>query len=162
MGAPSLPSAAWRELYDAIDAIVRPVLAASGLFGDGDQTDEIVVDHVGYVLSMPGAPGQVWHPDAVDRVGLVNAFVPLVPLSDANGPTALALGSHRPPRPACPRVVRPLLHVGEVLLFDWRTWHRGCANSSPADRPVAYVTYVRRGVVGASYKRGLPSLERAA
>ena len=47
-----------------------------------------------------------------------------------------------------------------MLLFDWRTWHRGCANRSRADRPVAYVTYARRGVDGAaSYKRGLPSLE---
>ena len=162
-GAPSIASAPWQELLNAIDPIVRPVLAASGLFGDGDQSDdEIVVDHVGYVLSMPGAPGQMWHPDCVDRVGLVNVFVPLVPLSEANGPTALALGSHRPPRPSCPRVVRPLLNVGEVLLFDWRTWHRGCANSSPADRPVAYVTYVPCGVEGASYKRGLRALERSS
>lgn len=112
------------------------------------------------VLSLPGAPHQMWHPDCVQRVGLVNAFVPLVALSDANGPTALALCSHEPPRPCCPRVVRPLLAAGEVLLFDWRTWHRGCANASPADRPVAYVTYARRGVEGNRlYKGSLPSLE---
>ena len=149
-------AALWQALLAAIDPLVRPVLAASGLFGG---EDELCVEAVGYVLSMPGAPGQVWHPDSEQKVGLVNAFVPLVPLSDANGPTALALGSHRSPRPCCPCVVRPLLAAGEVLLFDWRTWHRGCANRSPADRPVAYVTYARRGVDGASYKRGLPSLE---
>ena len=108
-------------------------------------------------LCVPAA--QVWHPDTFKQPGLVNAFLPLVPLSEVNGPTALALGSHRPPRPCCPRVVRPLLEAGEVLLFDWRTWHRGCANSSRADRPVAYVTYARRGVEGASYKRDLQSLE---
>ena len=120
----------------------------------------MTVDAVGFVLSQPGAPGQMWHPDAETRVGLVNVFVPLVPLSEANGPTALAPCSHVPPRPGCPHVVRPLLAAGEVLLFDWRTWHRGCANTSDADRPVAYVTYARRGVEGASYKQGLPSLER--
>lgn len=156
--ASSGSAALWQALLDAIDPLVRPVLAASGLFGNGE--DDLCVEAVGYVLSMPGAPGQVWHPDSERKVGLVNAFVPLVPLSDANGPTALALGSHRVPRPCCPCVVRPLLAAGEVLLFDWRTWHRGCANHSPADRPVAYVTYARRGVDGAaSYKRGLPSLE---
>ena len=152
-------TAPWRALLEALDTIVRPVLAASALFGSDD---EIEIDHVGFVLSEPGAPAQMWHPDCESRIGLVNAFVPLVPLTAANGPTALALCSHRPPLPCCPRVVRPLLAAGEVLLFDWRTWHRGCSNSSLADRPVAYVTYVRRGVERASYKRTLPSLEDRA
>ena len=152
-------TAPWRALLEALDPIVRPVLKASALLGSDD---EIEIDHVGFVLSEPGAPAQMWHPDCESRIGLVNAFVPLVPLTDANGPTALALCSHRPPLPCCPRVVRPLLAAGEVLLFDWRTWHRGCSNSSLADRPVAYVTYVRRGVEGAAYKRSLPSLEDRA
>jgi hypothetical protein len=152
-------TAPWRALLEALDPIVRPVLKASALLGSDD---EIEIDHVGFVLSEPGAPAQMWHPDCESRIGLVNAFVPLVPLTDANGPTALALCSHRPPLPCCPRVVRPLLAAGEVLLFDWRTWHRGCSNSSLADRPVAYVTYVRRGVEGAFYKRSLPSLEDRA
>ena len=157
----------WLALLGAIDALVRPVLAASSLFAIGADGEpdggEVCIEAVGFVLSQPGAPAQLWHPDSEHQVGLVNAFVPLVPLTDANGPTALALGSHTGPehRPACPRVVRPLLNAGEVLLFDWRTWHRGCANNSAADRPVAYVTYARRGVEGASYKRGLPSLEAA-
>ena len=57
-----------------------------------------------------------------------------------------------------PRIVQPALAAGEVLLFDWRIWHRGLANHSDRDRPVAYVTYARRGVRGASYKDELPSL----
>lgn len=152
-------AAPWRALLAAIDPLVRPVLLSSGLFGGGDD-DELCIEAVGCVLSLPGAPGQMWHPDCKSRVGLVNAFVPLVPLSEANGPTAVALGSHQPPRPTCPKVVRPLLAAAEVLLFDWRTWHRGCANVSTADRPVAYVTYARRGIQGnATYKCDLPSLE---
>lgn len=163
---PSSSSVApWRALLACIDALVRPVLTASGLFGEarGDaDADKLCVEAVGFVLSLPGAPGQVWHPDSEAQVGLVNVFVPLVPLSDANGPTAVALGSHGgggAARPSCPRVVRPLLDAGEVLLFDWRTWHRGCANTSADDRPVACVTYARRGVEGASYKRAMPTLE---
>ena len=86
--------------------------------------------------------------------------MPLVLLSDANGPTALALVTHRAETAeGRPRVVRPLLAPGEKLLFDWRRWHRCCANHSHTDRPVAYVTYARRGVTGAAYKAGLPSLE---
>ena len=151
------PSAGpWQSLLEAIDPLVKSVLVASGGFGG---EDELCIEAMGFVMSQPGAPGQQWHPDS-ERTGLVNAFVPLVHLSDANGPTALALASHRSPRPCCPCVVRPLLAAGEVLLFDWRTWHRGCANHSLTDRPVAYVTYARRGVEGAtSYKGDLPSLE---
>ena len=91
-------------------------------------------------------------------MGLVNVFVPLVPLSEANGPTALALCSHRPPRPGCPRVVRPLLAAGELLVFDWRTWHRGGHNATDVDRPVACVAYNAKGVRVHKYKDGLPSL----
>ena len=153
-GQPSSSSAPWEALLVAINSLVRPVLAASGLFGSS--SDELCVEAVGCVLSLPGAPDQprhpsytrmhmnvlsmhmhmhahgvhcmhvcapgapdqLWHPDCVRRVGLVNAFVPLVPLSDTNGPTALALASHTPPIPCCPLVVRPLLAAGEVTLID--------------------------------------------
>ena len=114
---------------------------------------------MGVVLSLDGAPCQQWHPDSEFQTGLLNVFVPLVDLTPSNGPTQLALGSHRTPRPCWPPTVAPLLEAGSMLVFDWRVWHRGLGNTSGAERPLVYVTYARAGVEGASYKAGLPSLE---
>lgn len=145
----------YATLLAAVDRLVRPVLCASGLFGEAPAE----VEAVGCVLSLPGAPCQAWHPDSEHQVGLVNAFVPLVNLTEANGPTSLELGSHlRGQRSCWPPTVSPLLAAGEVLLFDWRVWHRGSANLSDEERPVAYITYAAAGVEGASYKASLPSL----
>jgi len=57
-------------------------------------------------------------------------------------------------------VVRPTLAAGSLLIFDWRTWHRGGANVSEHDRPVACVAYQAKGVQVHHYKKGLPSLVR--
>ena len=51
--APSV--APWRALLDALDLLVRPVLAASGLFGENGA--DPCVEAVGCVLSLPRAPG---------------------------------------------------------------------------------------------------------
>ena len=154
----------WAALLAAVDPIVRPVLCRSTeLFPDGD--DSIRVEAVGCVLSLPGAPEQSWHPDSPDEVGLVNVFVPLLDLTESLGPTALGVRSHRhdggdgsKPHLAAHNIVRPLIRAGGLLIFDWRLWHRGGANTGTSERPVAYITYARRGVEGTSYKRGLPSL----
>lgn len=146
---------AYAALLGAVDRLVRPLLRASRLFG----AEAAEVEAVGCVLSLPGAPSQAWHPDSEHQVGLLNVFVPLVALSSANGPTSLELGSHTGRRRCCRRVVNPQLAAGELVLFDWRTWHRGGANRSDAERPVAYITYARVGVEGASYKLTLPSLD---
>jgi hypothetical protein len=125
--------AAWRALLAAVDPIVRPLLLASGLFGC---EDELEVEAVGCVISMPGAPDQRWHPDSEEQLGLVNVFVPLVDVDEINGTTALALGTHTPKRAsfeecaAEAQVVRPHLQRGSVLCFDWRVWHRGGGNLS--------------------------------
>ena len=39
----------------------------------------------------------------------------------------------------------PTLRRGELLLFDYRTLHRGLANRDVASRPVAYVVYAAQG-----------------
>ena len=73
-----------------------------------------------------------------------------------NGPTELRPGSHvwadSPfgPRPrwdeATTATVSPELAVGEVLIFDYRTYHRGRANRCDTPRPVGYLVFSRRGV----------------
>ena len=129
---------------------------------------------------------QNWHPDEALTVGLATCFVPLVDLDDTNGPTELALATHLDPvtpntalrydfspQNACTRdaergwtaqhpsglvLVKPLLAAGQLLLFDWRTWHRGGPNQSQCERPLAYVTYhaTKVQVRGDSHSARLP------
>jgi ectoine hydroxylase-related dioxygenase (phytanoyl-CoA dioxygenase family) len=103
--------------------------------------------------------------------GLVNAFVPLVATSSVNGTTNLVPGSQRvqlymAPAPTpnanampseAPKPIRqasidaeaasPELAAGEVLLFSYRTRHRGGGNPSNERRPVMYYTFGADGKV---------------
>lgn len=79
----------------------------------------------------------------------INVFVPLVPLTEENGPTQFSLGSHQwglvwaddeKDGVIDYRFTGP---VGSVILFDYRTVHRGTANLGEAARPVAMLIYGR-------------------
>jgi len=102
------------------------------------------LDRAGCVISMPGAPDQLYHQDG-EVSGLVNAFVPLVPLTEQNGGTEFKPGTHAV---NCKQdaTVKPLASSGEIILFDYRILHRGCANHDVKPRPVAYMTYASPGV----------------
>ena len=119
------------------------------------------VDSVGCVTSLEGAPDQHFHPDGTAD-GLVNVFVPLVPVLADNGPTEFRPGTHvwtasslgdapdwdeRRQHPIAPLLPEP---GRAVLLFDYRCYHRGLANRSQEPRPVAYVAFsTRSGVTDA-------------
>ena len=158
---PTMP-AAWEELRVAVEAVVRPILALRAEASDG-----VRVDSAGCVTSLAGAPEQHFHPDGT-AVGLVNCFVPLVPVTDENGPTELRPGSHewvdtpygREPRwderkqsAVTPTLPRP---GHEMLLFDYRVYHRGRANRSTQSRPVAYVAFSTRD--GVSDRHNFPDV----
>eukprot|EP00316_Scyphosphaera_apsteinii_P002117 CAMPEP_0119301188 /NCGR_PEP_ID=MMETSP1333-20130426/3003_1 /TAXON_ID=418940 /ORGANISM="Scyphosphaera apsteinii, Strain RCC1455" /LENGTH=288 /DNA_ID=CAMNT_0007303191 /DNA_START=170 /DNA_END=1033 /DNA_ORIENTATION=+ len=153
--------ACWVALHAAIDTLVRPVLEAAhfqlerlDLTNIGNPPDStarvIAVDSAGCVISLPGAPDQHFHPDGTAR-GLVNVFVPLLSICALLGPTELQPGSHvwrqstlgPEPRNAA-QPISPLLQRGELLLFDYRTMHRGRANMTMQPRPIAYVVYSMR------------------
>ena len=72
----------------------------------------------------------------------INVFVPLVALG-VNGATEFALGSHRRGFDRSPARAAPRCALGDAVLFDYRTWHRGLANESDADRPVLYLVVAR-------------------
>ena len=72
----------------------------------------------------------------------INVFVPLVALGE-NGATEFALGSHRRGFDRSPARAAPRCALGDAVLFDYRTWHRGLANESDADRPVLYLVVAR-------------------
>jgi len=103
---------------------------------------------------------QNWHRDGealFDHVQLpphcVTVFVPLVDVTEANGPTEFYPGSHERKRehyyagteegachlPTC----APCLVCGSALLFDYRLVHRGTANTTDTDRPMLYFVYAQ-------------------
>ena len=88
-----------------------------------------------------------------------NAFVPLVDVPTALGPTEFALRSHAdehavayaPTLEGDDRYEKcaPELRRGDIVLFSYATLHRGLPNTGDAPRPVFYVTVAPPGAVDA-------------
>jgi len=93
----------------------------------------------------------------------LNIFIPLINVDSSNG-TCFLPGSHLDSSITGPEsltatgsssspllrqrqqkyaanFVAPKITAGDVLLFDYRVWHRGLGNSGTATRPVVYATY---------------------
>jgi hypothetical protein len=99
-----------------------------------------------------GGDHQRWHKDgnhenASDEPHALTVFVPLQPLTAANGPTEFRLGSHRRRANDAKRLrqdgVAVMCDAGDALLFDYRVDHRGLANASDADRLVFFLALAR-------------------
>jgi hypothetical protein len=137
----------WRELAERVAAIARRVL--------GESSWEAAT--AGCVISRPGAGPQFYHADGMDAY--FNAFVPLVDVPTALGPTEFALRSHAdehavayaPTLEGDDRYEKcaPELRRGDVVLFSYATLHRGLPNTGDASRPVFYVTMAPPGAVDA-------------
>merc|ERR1711903_67846 len=98
-----------------------------------------------------GGGHQRWHKDGNHENESVvphalTVFVPLQPLTAANGPTEFRLGSHRR-RTDAKRLrqdgVAVTCDAGDALLFDYRVDHRGLANASDEDRLVFFLAFAR-------------------
>jgi hypothetical protein len=98
-----------------------------------------------------GGDHQRWHKDGnheneSDEPHALTVFVPLQPLTAANGPTEFRLGSHRRANDA-KRLkqdgVAVMCDAGDALLFDYRVDHRGLANQSDEDRLVFFCAFAR-------------------
>lgn len=146
--------ALWASLQVAADRWAWPVLRASMLLSHEESGIDGRIDSAGAVVALPGAAAQDFHADG-SLPGLVNCFVALVPTTPHNGPTEFQPGSHDPvdfafaPPPwqdeAQVAPVAPCLARGEILLFQYRVKHRGCANASAVPRPVGYLVYAQHG-----------------
>ena len=94
---------------------------------------------------------QRWHKDGDHENGespnALTVFVPLQPLTAANGPTEFRLGSHRRRANDAKRLrqdgVAVMGDAGDALLFDYRVDHRGLANASDEDRLVFFCAFAR-------------------
>ena len=130
---------AWCSVKPLVDAHAVPILRLAAL----GECEEWAANVAGSVVSLPGAPVQPSHLDGESPL-LVNAFVPLVAIDADNGPTELQPGSQdsstasipEDPYAPLPAAVAPCLSAGDLLLFQYRTLHRGLANTSAAGRPI--------------------------
>ena len=137
----------WRELAERVAAIARRVL--------GESSWEAAT--AGCVVSRPGAGPQLYHADGMDAY--FNAFVPLVDVPTALGPTEFALRSHAdehavayaPTLEGDDRYEKcaPELRRGDLVLFSYATLHRGLPNTGDVSRPVFYITMAPPGAVDA-------------
>ena len=99
-------TAAWRTLVVEVDQLVQPIFRQLAV----GQTFH--AEAAGFVMSHPGAPSQQWHPDDLDTSGLYNVFIPLIDVTETNGPTELALSTHGDPATA----YRALGHISSAKL----------------------------------------------
>jgi ectoine hydroxylase-related dioxygenase (phytanoyl-CoA dioxygenase family) len=128
--------------------------------------DDYSLVKCGCVLSLPGAGMQYYHSDGVhigqaatfdsEEAAPTHAlcvFVPLIDLNHQVGFTEFWAGSHRYDKllakkgeQALPGGTDGILKRGDCLLYDYRTIHRGTANTSQITRPVCYFLYSKRGM----------------
>jgi hypothetical protein len=112
------------------------------------------MDSCGLLVSLPGAPAQRPHHDALlfpestlDTLlppTTVAVSIPLVAMDEVNGTTAFWRGSHRNRNRADEPDFVPRVALGSALLWDYRLIHSGCANNSDAPRPVLFLVFCRR------------------
>ena len=125
--------------------------------------DDAKLAYVGLVSSGPGSVAQPWHADGVPLfpgandlpAHALNCFAPIVNVSRRMGPTEFVPASHKPGpvaralEAALQRgrepadVFSPELSVGDVLVYDQRTVHRGVPNRTTTERPILYLLFAR-------------------
>ena len=124
--------------------------------------DDCHIVNKSLLMSLPGAEDQSWHVDG-GHLSLtedlpchcMNVFLPLIDVQREHGPTELRLGSQWLTRDLKKQYMRafltkklrgtsaPCLSAGSALLFDYRTLHRGLANTSGIPRPVLVYTFAK-------------------
>lgn len=146
MGTPLEPHEedAIASLHRSISEIVQPVI--SSLWSNEKYTSSVAAS--GFLINTPGSVSQNWHRDGPDE-GYIDCFVPLVDLTESIGPTAIKPGTHSyidtVDSASNFDVLVPMLTKGEILLFDYRTIHRGQGNRSKSTtRTLAYAVYKRQ------------------
>jgi len=72
------------------------------------------------------------------------ALIPLVEITKESGPTQFIKCSHRKPVVDIDdeETYSPLLKLGDLVIFDGRTLHKGSANLTKEVRFVAYITFI--------------------
>ena len=119
----------------------------------------------GYITAMAECQDQRWHVDPSNistEPTSVNIFIALEDVTENNGPTELCMmsqeemaGANNPAAEgsnlsqfvkvceANGKTKKVTLNSGEVLIFDARCLHRGAANTTAKERPMAYAVVLK-------------------
>lgn len=113
--------------------------------------------HISCIYSLPGATDQEWHTDGDHLIGsnsepyALCIFIPLIPLTQETGYTrfwprshkyAHLLGLGRAADAIQSTVDGDSLEMGDFILYDYTTWHRGTANMTRHTvRPILQFLY---------------------
>lgn len=128
-------------LYPIVEAVLGP---------------NCLLNSFGVVVSLPHAAQQRTHRDhpglfrnpGLDSIApcyALSLLVPLVEISEHNGPTAVWPGSHRSfgSNAQEENPDQSPMDLGSALMIDYRLLHRGGANHTSAPRPIIYCSYGR-------------------
>ena len=163
-----------QQFHTEVDFIVQPVVDAlweKSNSSNNDTTHNYIGDcqggvvggratSAGFLINKPGSISQHWHRDGPDE-GYINAFIPLVDLEESLGPTSVVPQTHLMPNVrtidddddngVSLQEITPLLKKGQILLFDYRTLHKGLGNTnnkgSGRSRTLAYAVYTWGSIV---------------
>jgi ectoine hydroxylase-related dioxygenase (phytanoyl-CoA dioxygenase family) len=134
------------EVY--ANPLLLPILAAL--------LDDVRLFSFRGVVALPGSAAQHVHRDgpglfndeALDGAVppfAVSVLIPLVDINEETGTTRVWPGTHREFRAGVGPFFEmdPVIPRGSVLLIDYRLFHGGTQNRSPAPRPILYNVYAR-------------------
>lgn len=152
-----------QEFHQELDEIVQPVVDALWQ-QDGNnnvnEKDQIEIDNddqvsgsratsAGFLMNHKGSTSQKFHRDGPDA-GYINVFVPFVDLLPSLGPTCILPKTHMEQDVKYNEcdAITPLLEKGQILLFDYRTLHKGLGNDHEdgLSRTLAYVVYTKDSI----------------
>ena len=121
----------------------------------------------GLIVASPNSDAQGWHQDGPSLFNnsnlpphCLNVLIPLCDVSSSNGATEFRIGSQHCDAETSlnQSISQPELSQGSALLFDYRVWHRGGANTTTKDRIIAYWTFSKPWFVDPSNHRSVRRL----
>lgn len=133
----------------------RAIFAPPAVVAIGDELlgEEKILESLGLLVSIPGAPDQQRHFDGLlygetqlDRLlppVALSVSMPLVRLDEVSGTTAFWRRSHREPVRTGPPDFALVVPVGSVIVWDFRTHHSGRGNQGDAPRPIIFSVHSR-------------------
>ena len=155
-----------------IDGLISEILLPLSVTHMGSQDCELIMTTLQIVDSLPGSAIQIWHADNAEKG--ITVIIPLINLTERNGPTELISGSQNLLCNAWTKapnergddsvwsklsVVKPLLSAGDGLIVDARVLHRGGANMSETSRAILVIRFDDKkspppcmGVIGATLR----------
>lgn len=160
----SLQSFKTNEWFKIISSILTNSnsLPSSSMLSSAQERPSPTIIKRGVVFALPGARKQYLHADADPDVLPCSAlcmFIPLIDLTESTGYTSFWPGSQMSHQADLLQhnvtdimeqsnkghMIKGLLRKKEVLLYDYKTIHRGEANYSSILRPVVYLIFALEG-----------------